>query len=146
MGDWRTVWIIGKCGAEDLPTLRGAVHIDLDSEGSWNKFHCLCFFGLSLCGLGDWPAEVINVVGNLAERDYSVGHIVEALENLVKVAPSLEVKIHCGGDWESKDCIATVCTSDGIVTLYPPEVKTLPGFSESHFVGRFFQIMTKEKR
>jgi len=145
MGNWRTVWIIGKCGAEDLSALRQAVHVDLNDDNDWDKFHPLCFSGLSLCGLGDWPAEVINIVGNLAEREFVVGHEVGPLENLVKVAPSLEVKIHCGGDWESKDCIATVRAGNGTVALYAPEIETLPDISEAQMMGRFMQIITQRE-
>jgi len=145
MGNWRTVWIVGKCGAEDLPALQQAVRVNSDSDDDWDKFHPLCFSGLSLCGLGDWPAEVINVVGNLAERDFSVEQVVETLESLVKAAPSLEAKIHCGGDWESKDCIATVQAANGKVILLEPEVETIPGFSEAQMIGRFMQIITQGK-
>lgn len=143
MGNWRTVYIIGKCRADEVDALRQAVCIDFHKE--WDRFHCLCYSGPSLCGLTNWPAERINAVGNLAERDYSVEDVAASLRNLIKIAPSLDIKIHCGGDWEAKQCIATVQGAGGKVAILEPEITILPAISEIQMLGQFFRAVTQAK-
>lgn len=117
MGNWRTVQIVGSCPPEQVQALHGALEWDDD----WDRFHCLCN-SRSLAGVGNWADPTINAAGNLAERDYEVGDVAQQLEKLADVAPGLNVKVHCGDDWESDTCIATVVLADGKVTVGPPEV------------------------
>lgn len=127
MGNWMTVQIVGTVAAADLPALRRWVR----TEGDWDRFHPLCYFGPSLCGLGDWTAETMDTVGNLAERDYSAQDVADALRQAVALAPSLNLKVHCGGDYESSDVVATVTAVDRVVTVGEPEKATLPEVDES---------------
>jgi hypothetical protein len=69
--------------------------------------------------------------GNLAERDYSVASVAETLESLARAAPSLVVKIHCGGDYEDAACIATITLENGRVTVGPPEVDSVGELDEN---------------
>ncbi len=124
MGNWRTVTITGTIDPADVPAARRYVEIGDD----WTNFHCLAFVGMSLCGLGRWVPPLggtIHAVGNLAERDYTPEDVAEALTGMVAVAPSLAVKVHCGDDWESTTCIATVMAVDGRVSVGEPEVATV---------------------
>lgn len=132
MGNWMTVTIEGSIDPADAGAARAFVditdgtrrfvnHMDVD----WDRFHCLCFCGPSLQGLGLWIPEAggeFRAVGNLAERDYGPESVAETLRGLVAVAPSLRLKVHCGGDYESTDCVATVTVADGTVSLGSPEV------------------------
>jgi hypothetical protein len=79
----------------------------------------------SLCGLGDWPGEQVDRYGNLAERDYSPEDVAEELRKLVHIAPSMLLKVHCGGDWESDDCVATISVGEGLVVVGKPERETI---------------------
>lgn len=90
--------------------------VDLDD---FDTFHCLMNGGI--CGLPNWAAEQIDVVGNLAERNYGPDAVAAALTTLKTVAPSLRVKVHCGGDYEDPDCVATVTLAD-TASVGPPEV------------------------
>lgn len=124
MGDWMTVTINGTIDPADAPAAIAFVEIGQD----WSRFHPLCFTGISLCGLGRWiPRDGgdINVVGNLSERNYGAEAVAETLGELVAVAPSLSVKVHCGGPYEDKKCTATVTCHEGVVTIGDPEVETV---------------------
>lgn len=143
MGNWRTVYIVGKCHSDEVDALRQAVCVDFRKERG--RFHCLCYSGPSLCGLTNWPAERINAVGNLAERNYSVEDVAASLRNLIKIAPSLDIKIHCGGDWEAKECVATVQAANGKVAILGPELEILPAIPETQMLGQFFQAINKPK-
>ncbi len=118
MGNWMTVHIIGTCDVSDVPALRN----DLDPGADYSNFHPLCNTR-GLCGLGDWAATKIDRIGNLAERDYSVESVAETLGKLAWAAPSLAVKIHCGGDYESTKCVATITLKGKEVTIGDPEVE-----------------------
>jgi hypothetical protein len=137
VGNWRTVNIVGTMTAE-----HAAVLLDLLDYGDYSgddderysrvwgaPYACLGFSSArpGLCGLGAWPAAQMNRAGNLAERDYSVQDVAGALRALVAVAPSMLLKVHCGGDWESDECVATVSAGEGIVAVGPPEVETISG-------------------
>lgn len=141
MGNWRTVNIAGEMSAEHASVL-----LDLldygdygDDEGErWGRvwgapYACLSFSRSrpGLCGLGAWPAAKMNRAGNLAERDYSVEDVAGALRALVPTAPSMLLKVHCGGDWESDECVATVSVGEGLVVVGKPEVATIDGPSEA---------------
>lgn len=123
MGNWRTVRLTGTVSADDLPALQRWVNIGDD----WDDFHPLCNVGFSLCGLGDWTGTEMSAVGNLAERDYEPADVADALRKAVEVAPSLTLKVHCGGDWEAKECAATVTVADGQVSVGAPEVPVVCG-------------------
>lgn len=123
MGNWRTVRIIGTCDSSEVDKLREA--IKWDYRGNNNPpFHCLSN-ATSLCGLNDWPDETINREGNLAERGYDVEDVAKTLEKLLLIAPSLNIKIHCGGEYESTEVIATIICANGKVEIKEPEINSL---------------------
>lgn len=139
MGNWTTVHISGACSKDDLPALSKAVNAYKNND-DWSQFHCLCNTG-GLCGLGDWPGETISAIGNLAERDYGAKSVAEQLEELLKVAPSLTVKVHVGGDYESLNCAATVVCADGEVNVGKPEIETLPSIPEGQIQGNLMTAL-----
>lgn len=144
MGDWMTVTIVGSIDPAEAEPARGFIDVG-PMEAGWKGFHCLCYYGPSLCGLGQWiPAEggQIQAVGNLSERNYGTDDIAEVLTKLVELAPSLELKVHCGGPYESKDCTATVTAHEGKVTVGPPEVETVGEGIEALASGRMLDILT----
>jgi hypothetical protein len=120
MGNWRTVRIVGTCDAEDVGALADAIAWN----GDFRTLHCLSA-SYGLCGIGFWAASDINAEGNLSERDYSVEDVAVQLEKLLMVAPSLDVVVHCGGDFEHKDVIASIVVSKGEVKQGPLLIKTL---------------------
>jgi hypothetical protein len=124
MGDWMSVSVAGSIDPAEAPA--AAAFIDID--GDFKKFHCMCFYGPSLSGLGRWIPQQggqIEAVGNLSERNYGAEDVAEVLRQLVAIAPSLSVKVHCGGEYEDKTCTATVTAHEGQVTVGPPEVETV---------------------
>lgn len=126
MGDWMTVTIVGTIDPADVTAARAYVNIGERDEGAdWDRFHCLCYCGPSLCGLGMWIPIVggdIYAVGNLSERNYDPDDVAKVLRELALVAPSLELKVHCGGSYESTTCVATVTLTKGEVFVGYPEI------------------------
>lgn len=139
MGNWRTVNLRGTMAAGDVEKANEF----LDPGEDYRNWTCLSFT-TGLAGLGRWPAEVINANGNLSERDYSPEDVAETLRELVRVAPSLDLKVHCGGDYEATDYIATVTVAAGIVTLGEPEVSKVKSVDEDAVLGRLFKAMRGE--
>lgn len=140
MGNWTTVKLEGSCNAEDLPALRNAVN----TEDDWEAFHCLCNNG-GICGLGDWTGTKIDAVGNLAERDYGKDDVAEQLRELVKVAPSLKVDVHVGGDYESRKCVATVVCGNGKVSIEPPRIQVIPEISQAQMQSAFLKAISRRR-
>jgi hypothetical protein len=131
MGNWRTVNIIGTMSAGDAAKLREVL-----DQGDYTAWHdkspdvdCLTFSSVhpGLCGLGAWPAEKMNRCGNLHERDYSVEDVAAALRVLAGLAPSMLLKVHCGGEYESETCVATISVGEGLVVVGAPERETVDG-------------------
>ena len=121
MGNWTTVHIEGTVPTDELRAAKAFVDVGDD----FSNFHCLCRTR-GICGLGNWPAEKINRVGNLAERDYDAESVASTLRDLAKVAPNASLKVHVGGDYESDDCVATVKLEAGQVEILPPEKEKIP--------------------
>jgi hypothetical protein len=134
MGNWRTVNITGTMSAE-----HAAVLLDLLDKGPDYRrdvprdAECLAFSRAtpSLCGLNAWPAAEMNRSGNLAERNYSVDDVTLALQVLVHHAPSMLLKVHCGGEYESDECVATVSVGEGLVVVGKPEREEISGIPDS---------------
>lgn len=121
MGNWRRVQIVGTCDRGDVLALRDALNYGND----FDKFHCLCNGGM--CGLPNWAGENINAVGNLAERGYTPQDVADQLLKLITVAPSLNVKVHCGADYEGEKCINTVVASrTPMAAVLEPEIAVIP--------------------
>lgn len=138
MGNWTTVKIEGSCSEKDIPALKRAVNIG----ENWDQFHCLCNTP-GLCGLGDWVAPVIDAVGNLAERNYGKHDVKEQLQKLLDAAPSLSVRVHVGGDYEDRTCIATVVCGDGRVTIEQPQIQEIPEIPQGQIESRLFQALLR---
>ena len=138
MGNWTTVHIKGTCKNKDIQKLKKA----LDPGKNYENFHCLVCGGI--CGLPNWARESIDVVGNLAERDYSSNDVANQLKELSKIAPSLSVDIHCGGDYESKDCVNTIRLKNGKIKILPPQEKQIPEISLENMKANLLdQLMCK---
>lgn len=136
MGNWRTVNLRGQMAEADIEKANEFLNPGED----YRHWTCMSFSS-GLAGLGHWPAEVINADGNLSERDYSVDDVAETLRDLVKVAPSLELKVHCGGEYESEECLATVTVANGEVSIGAPEVPKVKAASMDSVMGRLFGHM-----
>jgi len=140
MGNWRTCNIAGTMSAEHAATLREALDYG-DYTASIDAMppgvDCLAFSSAhpGLCGLGAWPAETMNRCGNLHERDYSVQDVAKALEALVRIAPSMLLKVHCGGEYESEQCVATISVGEGLVVVGKPERETVDVPSDEQVLG-----------
>ncbi len=144
MGDWRTVTMHGTVDRTEVDRLRAACVYDTYGE-DWGDFGPLSFDPATpgLASLGDWVRPTIAAGGNLAERDYSVRDVAEHLRRLVLVAPSLALAVHCGGDYESPACVATITVADGAVTVGPPLVTEVSGATDEQAAGRLFGYLTK---
>jgi len=126
VGNWRTVHLQGTCDALEVNALRQAIVTD----DKLTNFHCLTG-GMGLMGLPVWAAENIDVIGNLAERDYSINDVADALKELALAAPSLKLKAHVGGDYEDPTCIGTVTLAGGEVTQGEPEIPKIGEIPDS---------------
>lgn len=122
MGNWRTVRIVGSCDETDIDALLKATAWSNDS--TLGELHCLSRTS-GLFGLGNWVSTNIWAQGNLAERDYDVKNVADQLQKLASVAPSLELTIHCGGDYESRQVVNTIELHDGQVFVNPPALMFL---------------------
>lgn len=142
MGNWRTVQLEGTCGAEDLDALRAAVYYDRDKL---ENFHCLTAAS-GICGLGNWPAENINAIGNLAERGYNVEDIEEILGVLSEEAPSLRLTVHVGADYESRECIATIVLDEESIRVLPPQIKELSDLDEGTMMLNIMRQLAEQGR
>lgn len=143
MGNWRTVRVVGTVDAAHVRPLHDQLFYDLRSYGEQkNPFGPLTICGPSLRGLNDWVKPQMDCVGNCAERDYTPLDIVAQLERVLPCAPSLAIKIHCGGDYESQACINTITVADGRVALGPPEVTTVGAMSAEQSAANFREAMT----
>jgi hypothetical protein len=135
MGNWRTVNIIGTVAKTEVDKLKEACTYN---RADYSNFHCLSMSD-GLCGLGNWVNTIINARGNLAERNYTVNSIAQQLRQFVKVAPSLKIKVHCGGDYESEEVVATITVENGKVIVGSPEIACLMGASEDEITGRLLK-------
>ena len=134
MGNWRTVNIIGTVSESEVDNLRQACTYN---KQDYSNFHCLSMSN-GLCGLGHWVSTTINAQGNLADKGYSIEDVTEQLKELVKVAPSLKLKVHCGGDYESEDVLATITVEEKKVSIGKPEVAKISGATERDMTERLF--------
>ena len=93
-------------------------------------------------GLNNWAAVHINKIGNLAERDYSIDDIRECLDKIALYVPSLDVRIHCGADWEEDACIGTLIKEPlKPAYLTEPEVSIIPGITEEQYISVIRQYL-----
>lgn len=134
MGNWRTVNITGTITESDIPALRERLGYS-HRRGflSEQQFGPLSFNidRPSLCGINDWVRPQVSAVGNLAERDYTPEDVRAELQELLAIAPSMMLVVHCGGDWESEECVATIRTGEGLAVLLPPEVERVEPVSDA---------------
>jgi hypothetical protein len=131
MGNWRTVNMVGTVSEAEADRLRDRLRYSYADGFDWANFGPLSFNTEQpgLCSLGDWVQPTISACGNL-----------------VTLAPSLRMKVHCGADWESSECIATVTVEDGAVRVGAPEVGTVAGPSEDEMRGRLFTNIMRRSR
>jgi hypothetical protein len=142
MGNWRTVHVTGTMSADHAAALRRLLDLGdytqmPDGYLDGLDVYCLAFSTVrpGLCGLGDWPAERMDRSGNLHERDYTVADVHRALEALVRIAPSMLLKVHCGGEYESDECVATISVGEGLVVTGPPEAGKIAGPPEEQMLA-----------
>lgn len=138
MGNWTSVELDGACAKEDLAALRTAIEPGKD----YSNFHCLSA-GSGVCGLGGWAAEKIRAHGNLSERGYDSDDVKNTLEDLAKAAPSLRLKVHMGGDYEDKKCVATVSLEGGVATVAPPAIETIADISDGDMHNRVMGALAR---
>lgn len=145
MGNWRTVTLVGTVDAAEVAPLIDHLTYSYDEPGGFDNFGPLSFNSdqPGLAGLGCWVQPAVAASGNLAERDYDPESVAETLRELMEIAPSLELKVHCGGDWESEQCIATITAHAGQVTVGPPEVATVSGATQEDMMSRLMQNLRR---
>lgn len=145
VGNWMTVNMAGTMSAEHALRLHAALDTGDGFEPACEEAFCLAFSSMrpGLCGLGAWPAETVSRCGNLHERDYSVRDVAKALEALVHIAPSMLLKVHCGGEYESGECVATISVGEGLVVVGPPEVATIEAPSDDQMMGNLLRNLLR---
>lgn len=147
MGNWRTVTITGTMSEADARALREVLDYRDDyAWDGWSKpYACLGFSSSrpGLAGLGAWPAAEMNRTGNLAERDYTVEDVADGLRALMPVAPTMLLKVHCGGDYESTTCAATITVGKGLVVVGKPEVADIGVIPEEQMMANLFRNLAR---
>ena len=147
MGNWMTVNITGTIARQsEVDALRARLDYEPGGGiGDYSHFGPLSFNSTrpGLCGVGDWPALRIDRCGNLAERDYSVEDVAETLRELVHIAPSMLLKVHCGGEYESDECVATISVGEGLVVVGKPERETVDGPPDAQMFGNLLRNMLR---
>lgn len=143
MGNWRTVSMTGMIAAAETGPLREELGYSVRRNTGFDRFGPLSFDidSPSLCGLNDWVAATVNRCGNLAERGYTPEDVRAELERLLRIAPSMMLVVHCGGDYESLDCVATIGTGEGLAVLLPPEVAKIEGISDEQARHNLMQAL-----
>ena len=144
MGNWRTVYIIGTCPEAEVKPLVDALYAGKDYE----NFGPLGWMDqLGMCGLGKWPKEKINRVGNLAERNYGVDQVAEHLTEVVELSKSmgLDIKIHCGDDNEKDNCVATITCKNGKVEVGEPEIGVIPDIPDEQVKSNLYDSLLGRK-
>jgi hypothetical protein len=139
MGNWRTVNITGAIDERHVEPLRERLTYSFDRPDGFDNFGPLSFNPErpGLAGLNGWVQPTVSACGNLAERDFSVEDVAEELRKVLPVSPSMLLKVHCGGDWESDECVATISVGEGLVVVGKPEVEKITGPSEAQMMGNF---------
>lgn len=146
MGNWRTVNMTGTMTEQDAAALREYLGYSFRTGNNpeMDRFGPLSFNRdqPSLCGINDWPAPTVNRAGNLAERGYDVEDVADELRKLVALAGSMLLTVHCGGDYESLDCTATIRVGEGLVAVGKPEVEKLAGIDDDQAVANMFRALS----
>lgn len=131
MGNWMTVMIEGEIPADEVAPLTAWLQGPRFDGGSmddpeWARLGPLTISG-GLAGLGSWPAETVMRIGNCYERDYTPESVADHLGRALEAAPGMDLKVHCGGDYESLEVVASVLARGGTVgvgeavrTVIPP--------------------------
>lgn len=152
MGNWRTVHLQGSVSVDDHPALVKYLHEGYESS----EWGCLHSGGLG--GLQNWAREHAEdergrvkfwSFGNLGERDFTPEDVAAEIRRIKdQVAPSLIVRVDCGGDYEDLTCVATVLVGeDDSVAVLPPMVGWLPeelGPSVEEIGRRMTQMMAQQ--
>ena len=136
MGNWRTVNMMGAIPLRHIESMKEY----FVCGDSYDNFNCLSIAG-GLCGL-NWISPQVSAIGNLAERDYTPNDVVDILMLIAEKWPGVELKIHCGDDWEKLNCIATVILKDGKVKKLEPQVKEIMGIPHNQVAGNFISALT----
>jgi hypothetical protein len=148
VGNWRTVNMTGTMTGEDAALLRAYLGYSFRerNDPAMKRFGPLSFCREqpSICGLNAWPAPEVARSGNLAERDYGVDDVAEHLRELVAVAGSMMLTVHCGGERESLDCVATIRVGEGLVAAGKPEVERLAEIGDEQMLRNFMTSLHGE--
>ena len=144
MGNWRRVHLIGTCDRVEVAALRSHLRYDFRFADPDKPFTCLSYSSPpALCGLGEWPDTKMDRIGNLAERDYTPEDVAATLAELLKLTPSLDVRVHCGADWEEDECIATVVAAGGSVEVRKPEIETVPKIPDGQAEANLYRNLLR---
>ncbi len=160
MSNWRTVNITGTMTRRDAEALRDhlgyslmispVISSQVDEPAQLAHDSALDHFGPlffnrdqpSICGVNAWPAEEMDVAGNLAERGYTVEDVAEHLRELVAVAGSMMLVVHCGGEHESLKCVATIRVGEGVVAVMKPEKEKLLAITDEQMTLSMLRAWT----
>ncbi len=143
MGNWRTIDIQGHMAVEEAVQLREDLTYDYVSDAAKEPISvCLCF-GSGLMGLGQWVKKdgLLAGQGNLFERDYGVEDVKRGLEAIAAKYPTFTAVVHCGGEYESAECVASLFAARGQVWQVDPLVPTVGGAPDSVIEGRLLKAV-----
>lgn len=135
MGNWTTVNIKGTITPEHVQAVRKHFAKDFMDDG-WG-----CLHNGGICGLPNLGTEVIDATGNLGERDYDAESVAEECNKVLAFAPSFDVIVHVGGDYESLDVVATVKKVDGKYQVISPEAKKIEPMNAEAMQANFLKQM-----
>lgn len=130
MGNWITVGMVGSANKEDAKRMIEWLTFSRETYSSvaYEKLGVYYLqISSSVYGLNKWIKEdgIINVTGNVFERDCEVDELYEEVKALCNEFKSLELTVHIGGDYESTKVVATIVGNSESVELLEPQIEEL---------------------
>ena len=55
------------------------------------------------------------------------------------------LKVHCGGEYESAECVATISVGEGLVVVGKPERETVDGPSDAQMQENLFRNLMRHR-
>lgn len=135
MGNWRTVRIVGTMSAEDASSVKKYLSCGFDGD-DWG-----CLHNGGLAGLPNWGRTNINCIGNLGERGYDEDSIQEELDKISQFAPSMNLIVHLGDNYESTKCVKSIKVENKNVEILEPLIDDIGGIPQEQIRANLMQAI-----
>lgn len=146
MGDWRTIELKGNVhNEEDVNKIIKYLTVSRETYNSEAYDYGIYYlqFGTGLCGINQWVNEdgTIDICGNVYERDCEVEDLQSELTILANKFHSLDMVLHVGDNYESKDCVVSFMVKNGKVEKVDPMISELSGIDNGRMMSNLFKAL-----